>query len=310
MVEAHNNFSAYSIDKERDSDRICVLSTQESEELGLVSNSNRQKETKEIATDILQVLWKNPETQTERNIEINIAQEIELFEKIYYDNLQIKIECDKIFAIWNSNFESIKKEIEVYGYDTIVIVPENLPMQDIVNEEVVETMYETATTSQVNSSYYGIDKNSITSLPELKYKIILTKSDQNIELTTDPFLKSTLGKNIMDLTGLNNKVVEKIIQQKGELPVNYKTKINNQEIEIKAEGMSLEEYMIFQRAYFKKTGKHLDESGWTWLTKSFGGGSSVVDSHWSSATRQLLVSADDVSFRVGSLGLRLSRSFS
>ena len=95
-----------------------------------------------------------------------------------------------------------------------------------------------------------------------------------------------------------------------ELPVNCKIEINGQEIEIKAEGESLEEYLLQQAMYFEKTGDHLDKksSSYARLLKSFSG-SRVVSSCWGPDARQLDVVAYDPSFAHAYLGLRLSRSF-
>jgi len=92
------------------------------------------------------------------------------------------------------------------------------------------------------------------------------------------------------------------------LPISFTTKVGAQDIDVKAEGLSLAEYMILQRSYFDKTQTHLDEDGWTWLTKS-GSGSRVVDANWDPGGRQLYVTAHDPSGSHDDLGLRLSRSF-
>jgi hypothetical protein len=128
-------------------------------------------------------------------------------------------------------------------------------------------------------------------------------------LADQPLLKATQGKNIMALTGLDKPEVEKMIANSQDLPVNFETEINGQKRQIKGGGLSLEEYEIFQRMYFEKTGKHLDENGWTWLTKSRSG-SRVVFSDWYPGGRRLIVYAVDPDYSFGNLGLRLSRSFS
>ncbi|HUD08873.1 MAG TPA: hypothetical protein VMQ48_02150, partial [Candidatus Saccharimonadales bacterium] len=140
----------------------------------------------------------------------------------------------------------------------------------------------------------------------------------------NPYLKATLGKNIPMLilnispkewTGMKNEDKEKKQQeafQKLEqgADVDFEAEIDGKKIKIQAEGLSLEEYEIFQRIYFEKNpGKHLDEKGWTWLPKSRSG-SRVVRSSWSPDDRRLDVDADDPGSALDALGLRLSRSFS
>ncbi len=291
------------------------MTEEEKAELGLQEKSKKRKESRETASPILRASWKNPENQNERAVEIDIEREIELFSKMYADNLQIKIDRNEIISIWNRNFESVKQEIETYGYDTVLIIPENLPTEQEVSRKIIETMDEGAGKGKVNETLKHsnfIEGGSFTGVrtsEKPKYRIILTKGDQNIYETPDPLLKATLNKNINILTGLSDQEIAQRIQREDELPINFKASIGGKEIEIMAEGMSLSEYMIFQRANFEKTGKHLDEKGWTWLLKSFSG-SRVVNSDWDPDARQLNVYAHDASHRNVDLGLRLSRSFS
>lgn len=305
MFEAPKNFQPFTTEKKDAFKRFRPLTNKEKAELGL----GEKRKSKEIASPILRASWKNPETQVEREIKIDIQERIDLFEKIYHDNLQMKIDRNEIISIWNRNFKSIKREIEIYGYDAVLIVPENLPTEQEVNEKIIETMNEGADKVKVAATKYWIDKSSIVTPKKPKYKIILTKEDRNMSETVDPFLKTTLGKSIEYLTGLNKQEITERIQKGGELPINFKTNIGGREIEVKADGMSLSEYMIFQRAHFEKNKNHLDENGWTWLPKSCSG-SRVVRSSWAPDGRQLYVSANDPDDAYGDLGLRLSRSFS
>ncbi len=313
--EIPKNFNPIVTSKEEAIKRFRPLTAEEKEELGLEEKGKGEKESREVASPVLRASWKNPENQNERKIEIDIQKEIQVFDKIYSDNLGIKIDQKEIVAIWNRNFESMKKEIEIYGYDTILIIPEDLPDGTVVNEKIIETMDEGVGKGKINKtwqssnfteggSFAGV-RNSETP----KYRIILTKGEQNMSETSDPLLKATLGKDIMGLTGLSEQETADRIQKGGELPINFKTTVAGKEMEIKAEGLSLSEYMIFQRLYFEKNKKHLDEKGWTWLTKSRSG-SRVVYSRWNPASRRLDVNANDSSYSIGNLGLRLSRSFS
>ncbi len=308
MFENPKNFQPFTIDKEEDSKRIRPLTIEEREELGLEEKSKKKKESKETASRVLRASWKNPENQNKREVEIDIEEEIQLFERVY-DNLSVKIDKEEIRSIWKRNFESMKKEIETYGYDTIIIVPEDLPTGESVDREIIETMDEGAGKGKVAATNYLVDKNSITTPEKPKYRIILTKGEQNIAETSDPLLKATLGKSMEYLTGLSKQEIEQRIQRGDELPIDFKVNTGGHETEIKADGMSLQEYMIFQRAYFEKNKKHLDENGWTWLPKSFSG-SHVVDARWLPVVRRLDVFALGASSRDVPLGLRLSRSFS
>ena len=285
------------------------MTIEEKEELDL------EEKRREIASPVLRAFWKNPENQNERKIEFDIQKEIQVFDKIYSDKLGIKIDQKEVVAIWNRNFESIKKEIETYGYDTVLIIPENLPDEAVINDKIIETMDEGVGKGKIKQTWQNsnfTDGGSFAGVRNLeapKYRIILTKGEQNMSETNDPLLKATLGKNVLGLTGLSESEIADRIQKGGELPINFKVSIAGKETEIKTEGLSLSEYMIFQGLYFEKNKKHLDEKGWTWLTKSCSG-SRVVGSGWDPGSRRLSVSAIDSSFSGVGLGLRLSRSFS
>ena len=142
-----------------------------------------------------------------------------------------------------------------------------------------------------------------------KYRLVLTHSVQNIE--DHPILKATRGKDIMQVTGLDETEVNRRIANGEELPVDCEIEINGQKVKIEAEGESLEDYIIQQRMHFDKTGEHLDakSNSYARLLKSFSG-SRVVRSLWLPVARQLLVHAHDPVVSLGYLGLRLSRSFS
>ena len=101
------------------------------------------------------------------------------------------------------------------------------------------------------------------------------------------------------------------ISQNEPLPVNWQiTGPNNQPIPVSALGLSLPEYLVFQRAYFEAEQKHLDDgTDWTWLSGSRLG-SRLAGVGWDPSPGQLGVLAHDSDDRSGNLGFRLSRSFS
>jgi len=281
-----------------------ALTEEELMQLGL---GKKEKKSSQGVGPLLEASFRNPESGQEQAIEINLEEKIVEFRKFYKDKFNLEINEAEIRNIWVNNHAEIKSEIEKYGYDSILIVPENLPGEAEVNRKAIETIDEGAGKGKVAATKYWAEQQSIVSVKENKYKIILTHSAQN--LADQPLLKVTKGKNIMTLTGLNPDEVATRITGNQELSVNLEVDVNGQKIEIKAEGLSLEEYEIFQRTYFEKTGKHLDEIGWTWLLKSCSG-SRVVLASWSPGVRQLNVSAYDPGNAAVDLGLRLSRSFS
>jgi len=273
----------------------------------------------EESASSLSAVWKNPETGQEQAVEIDLEKELAEQGKFYKDKLNLDIDAAEIRNIWRKNYAEIKSEIEKYGYDSILVVPDDLPGEEILNQSLIETMEETvggkkqkvAATYQSDNFKSGGSFGGTRNSYPAKYRIVLSHSAQNIynNPAANPFLKATLGKNITQLSVIAPEKIDEMIKNNREIPIDFKADINGQEIQIQAEGESLEEYILQQAMYFAKTGKHLDENGWTWLTKSRSG-SRVVSSSWYPDARQLFVRAFDPVNSAGALGLRLSRSFS
>lgn len=271
------------------------------------------------ASAVMKASWQNPETGQEQVIEINLERILDEQKAFYRNRLNLEIDEREVKSIWNKNYTEIKNEIEKYGYDKITIVPDNLPEEEILNRDIIESMEETVGNSKkkVAATYQGDNfKNGgsfagVINSEQPKYRIVLVYSKQNIynNPAVNPYIKATLGKDIMQLTGLDLAEIEKRISGNQEMKVEFKAMINGQEVRIESDGESLEEYILQQAMYFEKTGQHLDEKGWTWLLKSFSG-SRVVYARWYPDDRRLGVSALDPDDAADSLGLRLSRSFS
>jgi len=308
--EIHKNLDPVVVSKGELSKRWPrALTEREKSELG-VGEKKIQKQ-KETAGGSFAAMWKNPETGKEQSIEINLEEKLSEFKAFFKDKFNLEINETEVKKIWNKNYTEIKSEVEKYGYDSVLIIPDNLPSESDINQKAVETMDEGAGKGKVVATKYWAEQSSIAFVGENKYKIILVHSDQNIYDNPDanPYLKTTLNKNIMALTGLAPKEIEKKINSGQELPANFEAEINGKKMQIQASGLSLEEYEIFQRMYFEKNRKHLDESGWIWLMKSRSG-SRVVISSWDPDDRRLSVNALVPGYARAILGLRLSRSFS
>ncbi len=275
--------------------------------------------------EIISADWQNPETGETKEISINFEQEITRFEEFYLRHFNIALDRSKIQEIIQKNLEEMKEEIEKYGYDAILVIPENLPENEELNEKLIETMEEeveengrkekkkVAKTYQWenfknNGSWQGAKSAEVP-----KTRIILLHSSQNLK--DHPLLKATQGKSVPELTGLSQEEIQKRIQNKEPLPVNFQGTVENQKKEkinvpIEAEGLSMEEYLVFQRIFFEKEQKHLDEQeAWTRLLKSRLA-SLVANAYWHPGNRQLSADADGPEYRHGNLGCRLSRSFS
>lgn len=294
-----------------------VLTEEEKDALGVGKKEKSTSVENENADLKLKTTFRNPETGIEQAIEINVEKALSEQKVFYRDRLNLEIDEREVMSIWNKHFAEIKSEIEKYGYDQILIIPDNLPEEEILNQKLIEMMEENVSgrKRQVAATYKGINFESGGSFAGVrnsytpKYRLVLTHGVQNIE--DHALLKATRDKDVMRLTGLDVDEVNRRIVSGEELPVHYEIEMNGQKFTIEAEGESLEEYIIQERMHFDKTGEHLDakSNSSVKLLKSFSG-SQVVYSYWVPDVRQLRVDAYDPYSAHGGLGLRLSRSFS
>ena len=231
-----------------------------------------------ITTQIeVDYVYTNPDTkkvERQETITLDLEKKLEEFTDFYKEmNIDIPLDFEnEVRDIWQRNYDEIQKAVEKQGFDDILIIPANIPLTEISQKMKMDKGYYDYIKS--NSNVQDLNGIPLTSIDTDKTRIILIHKAQNIE--NSPELKSTQGKKAEELT-----------------------------ID---ESLSLDDYTIFQRIYFKETGKHLDEKGWTWLlrTKS---GSRFVLSDWDPAVGWLYVYAYDPDISNPNLGCRASRYF-
>lgn len=112
--------------------------------------------------------WKNLESQKEKKITINFKEEIQFFQEFYQKYLQIELNIKEIRSILRKRKYEIQKEMEQYGYDTILIIPDNLPEEKELNKKLIETMEEEGQ-GQVGETKYWANQTTLTSLEKPKY---------------------------------------------------------------------------------------------------------------------------------------------
>jgi hypothetical protein len=160
----------------------------------------------------------------------------------------------------------MKRLIKEYGFNKILIIPDNLVGEPEVEEyeeekdgktiikkrlkkpaenyeklhQLMSEGYEKTWTDSdyKNDGGFGGSNDS-----RKGFRVILTKEVQNLE--DDELFNETLGKSVDDLSAEGGLFKEKGLG-----------------------GLTESEYLILQREYFRKTGKHLDEKGGTWLPAS------------------------------------------
>lgn len=220
--------------------------------------------------------YTNPQTgKVERQEIITIDLEAKLQEFLsFYQTTHVDIPPDFediMRDIWNRNEDEIRKAIEQNGFDDLLLIPPTSDIGDLSEKMKMAQGYYDAI--QSNTTIQTLRGIPLTSQNTNKPRILLVHHVQNLK--DRPELKKTL---------------------------NIKGKDVNMD-----HVLTLEDYLIFQRIYFEKTGKYLDEVGWTWLaTKS---GARLVNSYWNPASHRLFVDAHDLEILYGNLGARSSRCF-
>jgi hypothetical protein len=211
-------------------------------------------------------------TYNQESINLDIEKKLDEFISFYQQN-KIDLSPDfeeNIREIWSRNIDEIKENIEQNGFSDILLMPENIPLADL-NTKMTEG-YKTETWESSNftegGGFAGAKSENVD-----KPRIVLVHKTQNLK---------------------DNPELAKTLNIKGEDA-------------IKSEMLTLEDYLVFQRKYFKETGKHLDEVGATWLATY--AGARLVYADWDPSDGQVDVIADDLGNQFGYLGARPSRSF-
>jgi|GEM_PF-3431676 len=177
---------------------------------------------------------------------------------------------ERIAELWDAHRAEIVEAIESRGYNDLVLVPGGLTSAKL-HTPMTEGYVETYRSPNFESggSFSGVKEDTT------KTHLRLLHRAHN--LSDHPVLKETRGKK-NDSYGAEG-------------------------------GMTLADYLIYQRQYFEATGKHLDVSSWTWLPGSKSG-SQIVGARWGPDGGRLYVGAGDPGGADDGSGCRLSRSFS
>ena len=243
---------------------------------------------------IIQETYIDKDSKQEKQIEINIEQQLEYWTNFYKENKVDWITLPDSIQLQEQQITEMKRLIKEYGFDKLLIIPENIVGQAQVKDkklikkaENYSKLHELMTKEYNESSqgdnfkqdesFDGISDNST------KLRLILTKDIQ--ELYDDKLFKDTLGKS-------PDKLKEQFID-----------KLNLQ-------SLSVSEYLIYQREYFSRNKKHLDEEKAVWLLNSkMPTWSPVPYSRWNTDYSRLHFYSGEASGSAGHGGSRLSGSF-
>ena len=193
-------------------------------------------------------------------LSLNIEETIER-NKLFYESKGINLPPDfeeKIKEIWIRNKNAIVEETQAMGYDRVLIIPNTLPDTASLHTKMTEGY--NPTFEGQNFKDGGSFQGSVT-LEEGFHLLLLHNAE---EIDGNPHLLATKGNNIDDL----------------------------ETTFLKATGLSLPEYLVFQKMYNEETGNHLDTRLWTWLPKTKSG-SRLLDADWYPGNGGLSVGASD-----------------
>ena len=219
-------------------------------------------------------------------IEIDFTEKLALAVE-FYKNHKIKIPADfteVMQDVWERNREAMQEQIEKFGFDEVLIIPAGIKLDDAFDKEMTKG-YKKKDGSKGEPTYWGIKKEDIKDDDRsAQNRLILVHKNKAKDLydtpETLPILKETLGKKAGSFK--------------------------------QEEGLTAEEYFVFQRLYFEETGENLDEKGSTWLPGSRMGkeaGSLVVRADWGPDDAQVVVNANSPGLSYDYVGCRLSRCF-
>ncbi len=219
-------------------------------------------------------LYLNPKTGAEERremITLDVEKSLDRYIALYQET-GVGIPADfreQVEDIWARNSDEIEKAIKEKGFDDMIIAPANIPLDELKEKMKMKNGYFTGSNFDAGGGFAGAKSTGVDTP-----RVILIHRSQNLK--DRPELQATLGIK-----------AEKVRQD---------------------EALSLEDYLYFQRIYFKETGKHLDEDGWTWLVRTKSG-TRFVGGGWSRDFHRLDVSANDADYSSPSLGCRPSRYF-
>jgi len=231
-----------------------------------------------------------------REIRFDLGERLKYWTKFYQSKKVDWVKLPEKIKLKPEKIEEMKR-LMAMGFDHLTIIPANLVGRpEIKDGAIVKQAEHYADLHEIMTAGYnktwlsdnykkeggiGGAEDRITGL-----RIILSKEAQDLE--DDELLAQTLGKSVDDLNDPTTGIFPKT----------------------KTGGFTESGYLILQREYFERTGKHLDEKGYTWLPGSVRPVSGrVANSHWIGGSSQLDFVAYSSDDHYDFLGCRLAGSF-
>jgi hypothetical protein len=219
-----------------------------------------------------------------KEIKFELKEQLKYWNDFYKDEGVDWINFPENIKITEEQQKEVERLITEFGFDKMIIIPENLAATE-ANYEKLHTLMskgynETLQTDNFKSDggFAGLKNKSN------KLRIILTRDIE--ELGDDELFKQTLDK-AMDEFNTTNGILAKN----------------------KLEGLGVDAYLVCQRDHFKRTGKHLDEENWTWLPGSGAASDGVSYGGWVFGDTCLRFSTYDYNDSFSYVGCRLAGIF-
>jgi len=239
------------------------------------------------------------ETKEGKNIEFNLEQIktywIEFFKQHNLEETAEELEQAEI-QLTEEQIEAMKQQIEQQGLDYLVLMPSTETQKKELKKIKQETEKETP----------GLDKNQQYSKEGMFWGPADKDFPDHIQTNNRPKNKPYL-LLIKDTPEVDPETVNKSPQELREI---FKQKQQT--------GLTLEEYLIFQRDYTQRHKQedkpHPDTEYWTWLLdseldKDSSGPGHVLSADWASDDRQVLVDSGPAGSSFSSIGARSSAIF-
>lgn len=231
-----------------------------------------------------------------REISFDLKEQLRYWSAFYTEHNIDWVSLPETISLTREQISQMKELME-QGFDKMLIIPANLvgepeitldpdtgKPQTIKNEKyqkLHKLMSQEYNPTFTGRNYDSDGKFQGSQDTTTKLPIILTKDVQNLE--DDPLFKETLNQSIDDL---NANHLERF------------------------SGFSESVYLVYQREYFERTGKHLDKKGYTWLPESSRPLSSrVPGARWIPGYGGLRFNSYTPDYRLGHLGCRLAGVF-
>lgn len=255
----------------------------------------------EFSSDI-SAEFENPANGKKEKIAVNPEKEFQNW-TAFYEKHKIPVPDDfreQVEDIVGRNRPEMKKAVEQMGYDKIIIVPPNLSLAELHQKMSVgfNLTYE-SDDFKVEGGFSGVKTSNSD-----RTRIILVHERGAQNVRDNSIMKETLNKTLATVSQMAEDGVQKLID-KGE-PIPFNVKVGGKDFAFN--GIDVLGYLIFQRDYFERTGKHLDEWGWSWLTGS-SVGRRVPCLGWNPGRGRLRASADGPGYQYGYLAPRPAAVF-